>query len=748
MGPVGQWAQSRDERVCCEPKNLLRTSILARVRPAGVYLAQVAALSLVYWVSARLGLKMDPVSGFATLVWPSTGVALAALVLFGLPLWPGAFLGAALVNWAAGAPGAVACAIATGNTLEAVVAVWLLRSMGFRPSLERLRDVVAFIGSAAILGPSVGATVGVLSLFLGGIVQAARLPATWQAWWLGDALGALVVAPLLLAWGEPRRADGSRSPRRVEAAALGLCLVATSSFVFLGRGSNQLAPLRQAYLVYLPLMWAALRFGPRSVTSAVLVVSAIATAGTTLGTGPFVRPTLSESLTFLQAFMAIVVVAILVLKATTAERSHTLLREKEARAETGRALQHSEESLHLLETVIEAPSDAIFIKDRSGRYLMINSAGARSLGRTPAQVRGRDDTALFPPEAGQALRETDRRIMESGTAELVEERIPMPEGERVFLATKAPYRDADGRVAGLIGIARDITERKQAEEAVRESDRRKSDFLAMLSHELRNPLAPIRNSVYVLERVAPGGAQAQRARAVIGRQVEHMTHLIDDLLDVTRISRGKIRLQCEPLQLNRLLGSVAEDHRVLFHDNEIELKVIMSEQSLWVNGDPTRIAQMVGNLLQNAAKFTPRGGRAILSLALDEGGFAAIRVRDNGTGIQRETLDQLFEPFVQADRTLDRSPGGLGLGLALVKRLVELHGGTVDASSEGPGKGAEFVIRLPVEKFAPQDLPAFQENRVARAAHSPLAVESCATWQRLQASDLKAPGTAERPCVA
>jgi CheY-like chemotaxis protein len=264
------------------------------------------------------------------------------------------------------------------------------------------------------------------------------------------------------------------------------------------------------------------------------------------------------------------------------------------------------------------------------------------------------------------------------------------------------------RCAGYLSVA---IAKARADEALRgaharlvEADGRKNEFLAMLSHELRNPLAPIRNSVYILERAQPGGEQATRAREVIDRQAHQLTKLTDDLLDVTRISRGKIRLQRERIELNRIVRGTAEDLREVFRRNGIELKVSVIREPLFVEGDPTRIAQMVGNLLQNASKFTERGGHASLTLELDENGEAVIQVRDDGVGIQRELLPALFEPFVQGDRTLDRSRGGLGLGLALVKGLADLHGGEVSVVSEGPGKGALFTVRLPLETPAKRRL--------------------------------------------
>ncbi|MFL5273005.1 MAG: ATP-binding protein, partial [Anaeromyxobacteraceae bacterium] len=236
--------------------------------------------------------------------------------------------------------------------------------------------------------------------------------------------------------------------------------------------------------------------------------------------------------------------------------------------------------------------------------------------------------------------------------------------------------------------------RARVEQALREEDRRKSEFLAVLSHELRNPLAPIRNSIYLLERAPPGSERARHAREVIARQTEHLTHLVDDLLDMTRISRGKIQIGRMRLDLREVIRRSCHDHQSLFDTRHVQLR-IEATTAAWIEGDATRMAQVVGNLLQNAAKFTHEGGTATVRVEA-VGAQAQIRVRDDGIGISPDLLPRLFEPFVQADGGLARTKGGLGLGLALVKGLVNLHGGTVEARSDGPGRGAEFLVTLPL----------------------------------------------------
>ncbi|WP_250500996.1 hybrid sensor histidine kinase/response regulator [Caballeronia sp. GAWG1-5s-s] len=240
----------------------------------------------------------------------------------------------------------------------------------------------------------------------------------------------------------------------------------------------------------------------------------------------------------------------------------------------------------------------------------------------------------------------------------------------------------------------DITELRAAQASLLEADRRKDEFLAMLSHELRNPLALIRNSLYLLERADPSGQQARNAREVIGRQVTQLTKLVDDLLDVTRIARGKIELRRTRLDLTALVRRSTEDYRALTQPPGIELQVVTEGPALIIEGDETRLSQVFANLMGNAAKFTPMGGRITVT-AQKRDGRALIDVIDSGVGIAPELLPVIFEPFTQARQDLARTEGGLGLGLALVKGVIALHGGHVAATSR-LGAGAKFTIELPL----------------------------------------------------
>ncbi|ABS27129.1 ATP-binding protein [Anaeromyxobacter sp. Fw109-5] len=314
------------------------------------------------------------------------------------------------------------------------------------------------------------------------------------------------------------------------------------------------------------------------------------------------------------------------------------------------------------------------------------------LGAPLERVAGRRASELFGAAALAEQLAASREVMATGRGLTFERRFAWD--GRHYLTSLFPLDHWNLVAAGI-----DTTERVAAEEALRAEDRRKSEFLAMLSHELRNPLAPMRTAVAVLERAAPGAPEASRARAAITRQTEHLARLVDDLLDVTRIAHGKIRLRTERLDLAALVRCTADDHRDLLAASGVALRVTGAVEPLPILGDRTRLEQVVGNLLANAGKFTRRGGNVTVTLGRERD-RAVFSVADDGEGIDPELVPRLFAPFVQADDGLDRPRGGLGLGLYLVRSLVELHGGSVAVRSGGSGRGAEFTVGLPLVEEA------------------------------------------------
>jgi PAS domain S-box-containing protein len=350
--------------------------------------------------------------------------------------------------------------------------------------------------------------------------------------------------------------------------------------------------------------------------------------------------------------------------------------------------------------VLDAIPQLVWSCDPSGRCDYISCQWVLYTGVPASEQLGFGWLERLHPDERAATMEAWSRCVDTGALFDARFRIRAADGAyRWFRARAVPLRDAGGDVVKWFGTSTDVDDQIRAETALLEADRRKNEFLAVLSHELRNPLAPIKNSLFVLDHAAPGSERARRARTIIERQVVQLASLVDDLLDVTRITRNKIHLQRERLELGAVVRRTVEDHRSLFEGREVRVELAEWPRPLHVFADATRLAQVVGNLLQNAAKFTPAGGSARIAVA-EEGAGAAVRVTDTGIGLRPETLERLFEPFVQGDTDLDRRRGGLGLGLALVKGLVELHGGTVAAESAGVGRGATFVVRLPLDRRA------------------------------------------------
>ena len=356
------------------------------------------------------------------------------------------------------------------------------------------------------------------------------------------------------------------------------------------------------------------------------------------------------------------------------------------------------EFYHLLETL---PAGA-YTCDLDGRITYFNAQALELWGRAPRLNDPVDrfcgSFKLFAPD-GTAIPHDDcwmaralRTEQEFNGHEIVIER---PDGQRrSVLAYANPIRDESGRVVGGVNVLVDVTDRRQAENAVRTADRSRTEFLAILAHELRNPLAPIRNAVQILNRECALAAESQWALSAIDRQVRQMARLIDDLVDVARITSNRLELRKERVDLAAVLRSAIETSGTLLKAGGQEFTVVLPDVPIKLHADPVRLAQAVSNLLNNAAKYTERGGHIWL-IAERDGEDTVVTVRDTGVGIPATMLPHVFEMFAQGEPTRARTLGGLGIGLTLVKRLVELHGGEVHAESAGQHMGSTFVIRLP-----------------------------------------------------
>lgn len=391
------------------------------------------------------------------------------------------------------------------------------------------------------------------------------------------------------------------------------------------------------------------------------------------------------------------------------------------------ARREAEQTRSWLSAIIESSDDAIVGKDLDGIITSWNAGAEALFGYTAEEAVGQPVTMLIPENRLDEEPTVLGRIRRGEKVEHYETIRRRKDGTLVDISLSvSPILDSKGRVIGASKIARDITERRKAEEALVEADRRKTEFLAMLAHELRNPLAPILGSLEVLRRRANAVGTAGRSRGratdspaalepgkgvdmplgVLQRQVGHMVRLVDDLLDVGRISHGKIDLRRERVELSSVVYHAVEAFRPVAERRNQQLSIALPDEPVYANADPTRLAQIIGNLLSNAGKFTDRDGRIWLSARREAGTDApgvAIEVRDSGIGIAADQLTRVFDMFTQVDTSLDRSSTGLGIGLTLVKSLTELHGGRVEARSEGIGKGSEFIVHLPVLSGADLD---------------------------------------------
>jgi PAS domain S-box-containing protein len=369
------------------------------------------------------------------------------------------------------------------------------------------------------------------------------------------------------------------------------------------------------------------------------------------------------------------------------------------------ARQRAEEELiqakEWLRVTLASIGDAVITTDTAGRVTSLNPVAERLTGWAQQDALGEPLERVFQIVNEHSRQPVDnpalRSLREGEIVGLANHTILIARDgtERAIDDSAAPIRDAQGTIIGTVLVFRDVSERRRAEAALKESDQRKDEFLAMLAHELRNPLAPIRNGVQIFRALAPPVPELQSAIEMIDRQVHQMTRLVDDLLDVSRITRGKIELRRERVELATIVNGAVEASRPLIDQRGHELTVAIPPQPIHLDADLTRLSQVLMNLIHNAAKFIDRAGR-IWVTAEREDDCVLIRVKDTGIGIPAEMLPRIFDMFTQVDRSLERSEGGLGLGLTLVHRLVELHGGTVEARSEGLGKGSEFIVRLPV----------------------------------------------------
>jgi PAS domain S-box-containing protein len=645
-------------------------------------LAAMSAVTAAYFLTGKLGLYFATVSPSATVLWAPSGLSLAACLWFGLGIWPAIFAGAFLVNLTIYGSILTSLAIAVGNTAEALTGAYLVSRFARGVyAFNRTRDTFRFVLFATVLSTMLSATIGVTSLCAGGYAPRSDYPWIWLTWWTGDATGELIFTPLLILW---TRGPGLRPFRQTtfEAGLFAVTFVLVAAAVFGGVASTPGAP---AFFFIPVLLWAAFRFGPRGTATVVFLISVAATAATLDGVGPFSHGrSQNDALLLMQIFVALIGTSHLIVAIEVAER------------------RKLDELRWRLAAIVESSTDAIIAISPEGQITAWNAGAERMYGFPAAESIGQPIGIIVPPDRMGESAEVLARINSGETIAPFETVRLRKDGATidVFL-TVSPVKDGDGHIIGASKSAHDIsqlTQARQEREALLRSERAarkeaeaanraKDEFLAMLGHELRNPLQAISMAARLLQSLD----SLEKARGVITRQSEHLSRLVDDLLDAARVTSGKIVLSRRPLDLAELVSecivTACETGQIDRHAVETDLETV------WVDGDAARLSQIVMNLLSNAGKYTPKGGQILVRVK--GGDEAVITVSDNGAGISPDILPRVFDLFARGEFGFQRSPAGLGIGLTLVRRIAELHGGRAEAVSEGPGRGSTFTVRLP-----------------------------------------------------
>jgi signal transduction histidine kinase/integral membrane sensor domain MASE1 len=723
-----------------------------------VPLIPLLAFGAAYVVAAKIGFRAAFTAEQVSPVWPPTGLALWAILYFGWRSWPAIWIGAFIANITTHVPWLAASGIATGNTLEALLAAWLLRRFfDVDRTLDSLRQVTGFVAAAAVGSTVVSATVGVTTLCAAGLQPWARFGLLWSIWWLGDATGALLVAPVLLTSSWLWRRDGIAG-RPGEAAALEGAAIVASLIVFV----LPLTPLAGRhpleFAVFPLVIWAGLRFAHPGAALVSATISCIAVWGTLMGGGPFTGETTfdEENIILLQIFTAVIATSGLVLGGAIADRN---------RSDRLRAADH------MLTAVL---SEARDLKDALPRILQSFCetldwdvanvwscvAGHDALQYVSSWRRDArydsfiDASRAKPFAAGVGL---PGRVWASGQAAWIDEVAVDPNSPRAPAATRVGLRSACGfpillgrDVVGIMeffardtrridpalltlmsaagsqigqfielkrvdaaraeSLAREHEARVEAEQA----NRSKDQFLATVSHELRTPLTAILGWSSMLRSRDFAPDRARDIYESVYRNAEIQARIVNDLLDVSRIVTGQLKLDLQAMDVCEVARLSLETIRPAANARGVTLDSDIPTDECRVSGDPARLQQVIWNLLSNAIKFTPAGGSVALAIRPLEGSVV-IEVSDTGIGIVPASLPRVFERFWQADSTSTRSHSGLGLGLALVRHIVELHGGEVRAESDGPERGSRFTVTLPAAtrpsalSLGPRDSPATPE---------------------------------------
>jgi PAS domain S-box-containing protein len=633
--------------------------------------ALAIALAAVYFAAGKLALKLAFVNPSATAVWPPTGIALAALLILGYRAWPGILLGAFLVNATTAGSPATSAGIAVGNTLEGLAGAWLVNRFAHgRDAFRRAADVFRFAVLGGLLATMVSATIGVSILSVGAFAQWHRFGSIWVTWWLGDAVGVLVVAPLLLLW-IGHRASSMAPGRIVETALLFGLLIAVAEMVFVGMPPPGSRHLQLEFLCLPLLIWAAFRLGPREAATALAVLSAIAIRGTLHGRGPFVMGSPNASLLLLQAFMGVIAVTTTAMAAVVSERDEQSEAARRASEDRARA-------------ILDSMLEGLITTTEQGEIDSVNLAGQRIFGYSQEELVGRHLRTIVPGTSLDPERflRTAKRIP---IGEVVEMEGRRKNGESFPLEVAlSEFQTADGR--RFAGSLRDISERRAVE-------RLKAEFVSTVSHDLRTPLTSIRGSLSLLAAGTLGELPepAREAVTIAERNTIRLVALINDILDLEKLHPGRKSMQFASTPIQAVFDIAMEEIQEVARGEGIEIEIAPTQARAFA--DSQRLVQVLVNLLSNALKFSPRGS-VVNVWAEGKPGWVVVFVKDRGCGVPRSSQASIFERFHQiATPGSGRNPG-TGLGLAICRSIVEQHGGSIGVESS-EGEGSTFWFRTP-----------------------------------------------------
>jgi PAS domain S-box-containing protein len=633
-----------------------------RVRTA----LMMVALFVAYVASAKLGINLEVAEGVITPVWAPTGISLAALVLYGPRLWPAVALGAVVANATSGASGIDALFISVGNTLEAVVGSVLLRRAGFRPALDRVKDVFSFILLAALGSTLIAATNGVTTLWISGVVSGSDYGSRWLLWWIGDAMGALLVAPLILVLStRPWRRLANRS--LVEALVLLVALVSVSSIVFLG------GQWRYPHLLFPLLIWATLRFRQLGAVTSSFIVGAVAIAGAVEGKTPLASESATEIVQILEALTAGVAVSLLILGAVLSERS-----EAERMLERANAgLAEAQELAHIGSWEWDIASDRVTWSDELYRLY----------GLEPQSVEIDYETyvARIHPDDRERVQDAVRQARGARRPFSFEHRIQLDDEQiRWVLGQGRVIVDESSTPVRMVGTSQDITERKRVDDL-------RDSILSAVSHELRTPLTSIVGFAITLKEKGASLAEETRNEMVdhLATQAHKLESLLSDLLDLDRLRRGFVRPSFRVSDVGELVTQVASDYEPSNRPIEVDADHAFAEI------DPPKIERVIDNLLANAVNHTPPG-TAIRVVVREQDNGVLVEVNDRGSGVAEAERKAIFEIFNRGSGAPNRSRG-TGIGLSLVAQFTAMHGGRAWVE-DNPEGGSSFRVFLPARR--------------------------------------------------